>query len=132
MTGRVAVLELSASSTIEGLDILSDQVRGAVAKSASTDLKVMTRENMEVMLSDMGIDATCVSEGACEVETARNLGVDYVVTGKIAALSGKLVLSLKLHETKTGVLLSQENVIGDDVLTMLDPVAPAVEKLLAP
>ena len=53
--------------------------RGAVAKAESTNLKVMTRENMEVMLSDMGIDATCVSEGACEVETARNLGVNSTV-----------------------------------------------------
>jgi hypothetical protein len=74
---RLAVLELSgAKLTLEERSLLTDAVRGACVKQAGGRLVVMTRENMEVMLSDMGIAPSCVSEGACEVETARNLGVD--------------------------------------------------------
>ena len=42
------------------------------------------------------------------------------------------MLSLRLYESRSGVLLSQQDVIDDDVLSMVDTVAPAVEKLLAP
>jgi len=78
---RLAVLDLQS----DGMDrnqraLLGDEVRGAVVRAIGKRIEVMTQENMEVMLSDMGIDASCVSEGACEVETARNLGVDYVLS----------------------------------------------------
>lgn len=42
------------------------------------------------------------------------------------------MLSLRLYESRSGVLLSQQDVIDDDVLSMVDTVAPAVETLLAP
>lgn len=86
---------------------------------------------MEVMLSDMGIDATCVSEGACVVETARNLGVDYVASGSVTTLSGTLVASLKLHNTHTGQLLGTQRAQAMDVLGLLDPIAQAGRTLAA-
>ena len=42
------------------------------------------------------------------------------------------VLSLKMHETKTGTLVGQERTSGDDVLSLLDKVGPMVETLLKP
>ena len=131
-TGRLAVLEIRTKESVDGIEILSDEVRGAVMKSAGAKLHVMTRENMEVMLADMDIDASCVAEGACEVETARNLNADFVITGMLATMSGKQVLSLKMHETKTGTLVGQERTSGDDVLSLLDKVGPMVETLLKP
>ena len=70
--------------------------------------------------------------GACEVETARNLNADFVITGMLATMSGKQVLSLKMHETKTGTLVGQERTSGDDVLSLLDKVGPMVVTLLKP
>ena len=129
---RLAVLEIQGDIPERELNALTDEVRGAVIRRLGSAVQVMTRENMEVMLSDMGIDSSCVSEGACEVETARNLGVDYVVSGSLVALSGKQVATLKLHRTDNGQLLGSERAQADDVLALLDAVDAATGKLVTP
>ena len=127
---RLAVLELSGKLPVDDLTTLSAVVRGAVVKSAQGGLAVMTSENMEVMLNDMGIDASCVSEGACEVQTARNLGVEYVVTGQVVTMGGKLVATLNLHETTGGSLVSTTLVTGDTSLDLLSTLIPATAELM--
>jgi TolB-like protein len=128
---RLAVLELSGGIGADERMLLADAVRGAAVDGLSGQVTVMTRENMEVMLSEMGVDPGCVSEGACEVETARNLGVDYVVSGSVVSVSGTLVLSIKLHETKTGSLLGSRQVRGADALALLDAVAEPTRAMLS-
>ena len=113
------------------LSLLSDEVRGAIVRVVGTTLQVMTRENMEVMLTDMGIDASCVSEGACEVETARNLGVNYVVSGTVVAAGDILVASVKLHHTGNGQLLSSERTQGADLIGLLNAIDPVTVKLMS-
>jgi len=130
---RLAVLELQAKHlSADERTLLSDEVRGAVVETVGRDIQVMTRENMEVMLSDMGIDASCVSEGACEVETARNLGVDFVVSGTVVDLSGKQVASLKLHQTENGQLLASKRTQGADTFALLEAIGPLTVSLLGP
>ena len=111
--------------------MLTDSVRGAVVSSVHGDVQVMTRENMEVMLTDMGLDASCVSEGSCEVETARNLGVDYVVSGRVAQMGTVLVVSVKLHETATGRLVSAEQVRANRAVDLLDALKSPTKGLVA-
>jgi len=127
---RLAVLELSGKLNAEELGLLTDTIRGAVVKSLGDDIQVMTRENMEVMLTDMGLDADCVSEGACEVETARNLGVDYVVSGGIVSAGGLLIASVKLHETQGGSLKGQEQARGADFIALLDNLPGSASTLV--
>jgi formylglycine-generating enzyme required for sulfatase activity len=129
---RLAVLEITGKAL--GADeraLLADAVRGAVVEAVGGRLIVMTRENMEVMLTDMGLDASCVSEGACEVETARNLGVDYVLSGSVTSVEGTRILSLKLHETKTGQLLGSKQARGASVMLLLDAAPATTAALLA-
>ena len=126
---RLAVLELSGDLEPKELGLLTDTIRGAVVKTLGDNVQVMTRENMEVMLTDMGLDADCVSEGACEVETARNLGVDYVVSGSVISAGGLLIASVKLHETQGGSLKGQEQARGADFIALLDNL-PASSALL--
>jgi len=129
---RLAVLELQAKALeADEILLLSDEVRGAVVRALGGKVQVMTRENMEVMLTDMGIDASCVAEGACEVETARNLGVDYVVSGTIVGMGGKQIASIKLHQTHSGTLLGAERATGADSLELLEALDATVGKLMA-
>lgn len=95
------------------------------------NIEVMTRENMEVMLTDMGLDSDCIAEGACEVETARNLGVDHVVTGNITAFGAKLVVSIKLHEVKSGQLSATERVSAEDAFELLEQLSAAAAELVS-
>ncbi len=100
---------------------LSDAVRSGVLDAArGRDLLVMTRENMAALLKEMG-KPDC-SEGDCEVETARNIGADYVLSGEIARIEGTYVVVLKLHECNDGRLLSTATARGQTLLGLIDPL----------
>jgi len=101
----LAVLEFKgANLKADILDTMSDAVRGGASNAlAGTGINVMTRESMLVLLKEMGIKEC--TEGDCEVETARNIGSDYVISGRIVQMDGSYVATLKLHETKRGTLL---------------------------
>jgi len=128
---RLAVLELSGDLALKERAFLTDAIRSEVVKTLPDHIQVMTRENMEVMLTDMGLDASCVAEGACEVETARNLGVEQVVSGSILSLGGTIVLSVKLHNTGSGRLVAAEEARGSDLLGLRDQLADPTRALLA-
>jgi len=130
---RLAVLELSgAGLPPDQLAALTDAVRGGVKGKLGNTVQVMTKENMEVMLTDMGLDASCISEGACEVETARNLGVDHVVSGTLTMFGEKLVVSLKLHETASGQLLSTKQSSATEAFELLEALPNSASTLVTP
>ena len=80
----------------------------------------------------MGLDSSCVAEGACEVETARNLGVDYVISGSIVVLDSGTIVTLQLHEVRSGKLLASEQVLRADVVSLLQDLPVATQALLEP
>jgi len=129
---RMAVLEIQAATlTVDERMVLTDEIRGAAIDTLRGRILVMTRENMEVMLTDMGID-TCIAEGSCEVETARNLGAHYVITGTISPFGDQLAASLKLHDARTGALLNTERVSATRAVELLNAFPEATFQLLAP
>ena len=44
----------------------------------------------------------------CEVEVARNIGADYLISGKIVQVQNMYVLHLKLHESSRGLLAGEQ------------------------
>ncbi len=127
---RLAVLELQGDLPANQRRALTDATREGVVDALRGRVTVMTRENMEVMLTDMGLDASCVEEGACEVETARNLGADYVISGEITPFGDQLVCSLKLHETAGGSLVDSERANADDAMGLLDALPQTAAELV--
>ena len=109
---RMAVLEFQGKDLDEEvLMAFSDTVRGGALQGIEGQgVVVMTRENMQVLLRDMG-KQEC-GEGDCEVETARNIGADYVISGKVVRIEQLYIVTLKLHETRGGSLLGTETVEG--------------------
>lgn len=71
----------------------------------------MTKESMAVLLRKQGKTAAC-AEGECEVELARNIGADLVVTGQAILIERTYVVTLKLHEVRTAALLPTRNATG--------------------
>jgi formylglycine-generating enzyme required for sulfatase activity len=115
---RLAVLELKGKIDGDVLDTFADAVRGgAVEGLVGRRVQVMTRENMMVLLKEMG-KKDC-SEGDCEVETARNIGADYVVSGGVVRIDGAFVVTLKLHETRGGSLLATDQIDAKTELEVL-------------
>jgi hypothetical protein len=109
---------------------LSDQVRSS-AKDALPSIKVITRENMLVLLQASGKDlASC--EGECEVDTGRRIGADLVVSGELLRFGTQYKLNMKLHDTRSGELISGSVASGVTADELDHALRPAVEKLLAP
>ena len=126
-----AVLEFS------GVDIepdilhkLSDQSRIASSNTLPTDqYYVITREGMLEILKDMGKDSSCLS-GECEVELARNIGADYVITGDLLKIDDTYLLTLKLHNSYTGQLLVGKEVRSTSLLELIRLCEVGSEELI--
>ncbi|MEN9796863.1 MAG: hypothetical protein RL653_559 [Pseudomonadota bacterium] len=126
---KIAVLEFSvgAGVKLQARELLADECRGALADLASPEgALVVTRQNMLEVLKATG--GKCV-EGECEVETARNLGVDLFVTGTVTQIDGELLLSLMTYETRKAQLLGQKRVSATREKALMELVRPATEEL---
>ena len=122
--GRLAVLELHGSADDDALVMLTNALRaGAADATRGRSVTVLTRENMAVLLTEMGEElGSC--EGACEVETARNVGADHVVSGQVLRVDGAWVVDLKFHETKGGDLVDTAGVVGNSMLELRSLLTP--------
>ena len=128
-TQTVAVLEFRNSTDLNA-PYLSDRVRAA-AKEMMPEAKVITRENMLVLLQASGKDlANC--EGECEVDTARRIGADLVVSGELLKFGTQYKSNMKLHDARSGELLSGEAASGATADALDANLRDAVGKLLAP
>ena len=109
---RLAVLEIqNADLPDKLLGLVSDQLRSGVQRAVDGQgITLMTRENIAVILEDMGVDASCV-EGQCEVETGRNLRASYVVSASLDKLEDEYVLTVKMHGTEKGVLIATQTLL---------------------
>lgn len=87
------------------LSLLTEQaIAGTVQVIDKNEVLVMTRESTIQIMKDMGKDVNCIG-GQCEVEVARNIGADYVVSGSVTQTGMEVALTLKLHDSYTGALL---------------------------
>jgi len=114
------VLEFRGSKVDEEtLETFTDAVRGGALEGlVGRGVDVMTHENMMAMLKAMG-KSEC-TEGECEVETARNIGADYVVSGSVTHIENQFIVTLKIHESKGGSLLATDMVKGKTQVQVLD------------
>jgi hypothetical protein len=131
--GKLAVLDFKSYTDAlkpEDVRYFTDLVRGTMLKASPT-LQVMTRENLLVLLQATGRDAaTC--EGECEVDTGRRIGADSVVSGEILKVGSHFKLSLKLHETHDGRLLSTAVGSGKSIDELDESAQSAATELILP
>ena len=127
----LAVLELSGALPDDQRRALTNAVRKSATDAVSPmDIKVMTRENMETLLTDMGVDASCISEGACEVDTLRNLQANYGVTGEVTDFGGNYLITLQLYEMRGGTLMGSEQAKGTDPFVLATETVPVATAAL--
>jgi hypothetical protein len=129
----VSVLELR-SKLRDGPAIdagyVADRLRAEVL-SSGIDARVISRENMLVLLQAQGKQlADCEAE--CEVETGRRIGADLVVSGELVRVGDSLKASLRLHETRSGTLVSAVTAAGMNPEELDAHLASAVQQLVAP
>ncbi len=132
-SGKLAVLDFRSSTRdlqADAIRYFTDVVRGASLKAAP-GIEVMTRENLVALLQANGKDlAQC--EGQCEVDTGRLIGADAIVSGEVLKVGSRYHISLKLHETHDGRLLSTSVASGKTVDELEENLQSAAADLLAP
>ena len=132
-SGKLAVLDFksyAADFKPEDVRYFSDLVRGATLRASPT-LVVMTRENLIVLLQATGKDlGQC--EGECEVDTGRRIGADAVISGEVLKVGSRYKMSLKLHETRNGRLLSTAVASGKTIDDLDESVQKAAFELMHP
>lgn len=130
---KLAVLEfdVQAGVTIDRT-YFSDKVR-QVARKEVPQLFVMTKESSEMLLKANGTSLDeCYEKGTCEVEIAKLMQADYVVSGRLTKLSSGLVMTLRLHATGSGELIDAEEARGADDGELAQHAEAAVKALLDP
>lgn len=130
---RLAVLELynPAGLDQQAVDYLTDRVRAATLAALGERVKVLTRENL-VALMPPDADLSDCAGADCEIETGRRVGAGYVVSGELVRLDETLKLSLKLHATDDGTLLSAEAASGAAADGLDKALTPVVARLVRP
>ena len=131
---RVAVLELQneAELTVFEIERLADDLRGvALEQTGPLGYIVITRESMLELLPT-GRDLITCNGAQCEVEAGRMVGADLVVSGGVGWFSKKLVLGIKLFDTRTAALLSQMSVEAKDLLGLRSELQMTAPTLFVP
>ena len=127
---RLAVLMLRnrINMSREEVEYLTSVVRRIASKRLAHSYLIMTQENIEVLLPPNTKLEDCVSE--CQVETGRTLGARYIITGEILRFGSSLRLTLRMHDTKTGRLVSSEVAKGKEIEALEEPTEKAVLGLI--
>ena len=106
----VAVLdfqEIASGLAPHEVELLADVARGESLDRLGTGYNIITRENLLDLLKAHGTNLE-QCQGACETETGRLIGADYVVSGSIVKAFGAFKVNLKLHRTSPPELLGAE------------------------
>jgi hypothetical protein len=109
---------------------LADLVRAGIRETAPR-LRVTTRENIADIAAAHGRKLEDL-EDQTELQTARLLGAEFVVSGVVLQVDTGLVLTLRLHEQSSGQLLAGAAARGTSADELGKAVPSAVAKLLAP
>jgi hypothetical protein len=127
---RLAVLDFRGSVSPAALAVLADLARAAAAEAGrASGTVVMTREHVLATLKEQGRSAGPCADGACEVETARAVGADLLVTGEVSEVGGARVLVLKLVDATSGALLASKHAQAKDDLALVEAAKPAAAGL---
>ena len=126
---RIAVLELHdyADLSRPEVEYVTDIVRKQALELPQDEYFVMTRENIQEHMPPDVTLADC--EGECEIEAGRRVGADFVLSGEVLRFGAKFKVSLKLHETKNGRLLAQDNAEADTIGGLEAMVATAASRV---
>jgi hypothetical protein len=87
--------------------LLYGTVRAALGEHKPAALDLMSDDQRNLILSTIGTLEKAGCGDQCNLETAKQVQADLLVTGVIDSVGGKLKLRLQLDETKDGKILAQ-------------------------
>ena len=127
---KIAILEFANKAQLsrDAAAYLPDLVRDEATRLKRGRFVIMTSENILAMLPPGSDLANC--QGECSVETGRNVGADYILTGKIIKFGRTFKVSMKLYETQGGSLVAGERASAMNLEALEAPVLAAARRML--
>ena len=126
----LVVLEFHVENNAIPIDsavTLANLVRSRIVRATGGMLKLISREKViEILTQAQKSAAQCTTE--CEIETARTIGADYLLTGSVSALAGKAVLVLDVKKTGDGVTVASTSLRAPPA-ELADQLDAAVDQL---
>jgi len=128
---RIATLELINKAGLPSAEVsyLSNLVRQAAGRLPQSTFGVITKDNIQVMLPEGKTLEDCTME--CAVQTGREIGAHWIVTGEVVKFGGELRVSLSLHHSSSGELRGSDVVKGRDVKELEGPLQGTAVGLFA-
>ena len=119
---RVAVLEIQGSEAEPAtLAALTDAIRAGALEALPPGYGLMTRENMAALAREMELDLSCIEATAeCEVDVGREIGAALVLSARLTRIEGSVLVSLSVHETRSGALLATGSTQATDLLPLIE------------
>jgi len=113
---RIAVIEFVGQAGDSELRDLTDEARlGVLDVTKRKAYTVMTKESIATIARDQGIDLSKCTEAECEVDTGRQIGAHFVVTGKISKIGRTFKFMMKIFDTETAALLTGDTIKAKDM-----------------
>ncbi len=114
-TTQLVVIDKSLPSesglTSPQLSMLGDAIRGEAAETLrSRGVQVMTEETTLMLLEQSSVDLS-QCEGECEVETARNMRADWLITSKVVRFGNQFSLSLNLIHSESASVMGSKTLV---------------------
>jgi TolB-like protein len=130
---KIAVIDFvnTAGLQRQEVDYITHMVRASAARVLTRGYLVMTRENILELLPP-GTDYAQCANGTCEVDFARKVGADFVVSGEVLRFGSSLKVTLNLHHALTAALVKSETASAKSVDTLEGPVGEAADRLFSP
>ena len=123
---EVAVMDFRGAREQEKLlPLLTDNARAGALDAVASQyddgkLMVLAEGSFEARARRKRRKGKACLDPACESALARKAGVEYILAGELTELGGLYVLTLTLHDTQSGRLLSQEEVREREPGLLLD------------
>ncbi len=97
----------SSGLSEDQLILLSQVARGIAGEATPDSIRVLSEENTFILLEEAGIDpADC--EGQCEIDIARQLQADWLLSTQIVRFGSNWTMQLNLFRTESGELVASE------------------------
>lgn len=127
----LVVSDFRGSGPAEVRALLADQVRAVAAEAGrTTGTTVLSRELVAASLGAKARAAGPCADAGCDLETARAVHADLLVTGEVSAVGTARVLVLSLVDAASGALVASRQVQAADDLSLLEAAKPAAAALL--
>lgn len=118
----IAVIDFEGQnvSSMDAL-VITDFLRTALVNSKH--YKVVDRKNMEILLSEQGLQMTGCTTEECAVKIGKLLNVQKMVIGSMSKLADKYYITANIVDVETGQIIVSKRVkcnIGDDLDIAID------------